>query len=303
MRGRKSNAKSAYTTNELPTRQFIADSKPTPSIKSCAKANGTNPAAIFSDAASRPTPYRTTSAESKTGSRNGTSGTSSATRQRSPWRSANFKPVCRSDTEVGRAAARKRCPSVSPEVQRRPVDRTRVASTSRVRRTRSVPRTSTTLAGRCNDTDELQQTPQTSPVTESSSRDRGRLPCKTQPAAGKTQPAAGKTQPTATSPSILPHPTVPVHSTKHANLDNKSTARDVLAEAVKSAWEKVSKFGGPSARGEFLPVLAALLFIVVAVIGRCVYTYMSTTPDPACSPQQPPQPEPLSHESDSFFGW
>lgn len=309
MRARASGVKSAA---ELPIRKFIPDSNT--SKKSCAKVNGTNPAAIFSDAGPsscvRPSSYRATPAESKTSGRNGkvasvasnrpVAGQSAVTRKRSPWRPTDVKPVYSSGTDVGRNGARKRCPSVSPEVHRRSIDRTRVSSTSGVRRTRSVPATSTTLDGRNNDL------PQTPPplIIQPSSRNRSR--------------SSGETQPAERTPSKLPRPVVPtVHSTKQtlATPKDKLTASDVIAQAVnlvKTAWDKVLKVGGPPVRGRFLPVLAALFFVVIAIIGRCVYiTHMNTAPAPRptqeFSPPQSLQPsrEELvsSSQSESIWSW
>lgn len=180
-----------------------------------------------------------------------------ATRQRSPWRPLNAKQVRSSETEVGRAGTRRtRCGSVTPDVQRRPVDRVRAASATRVRRTRSAPTTST-LAGRHNDSDDLP----------------------------KIAPDRDETQPAERPQSGLPRPVVPVHSTKQTTSDDKATAR--VARAVKLAWKHISKVGGSRVRGAgFLPLLAALLFIVVAIIAGCVYTYTDTTPVPAESSSQ-----------------
>lgn len=300
--------KSAYS-NELPIRQHIPDGNSKPRVKSHAKAKERNLTPIFSDARAsssvRPPSCRATPAESRTSGKNGTTsgGTSEAggrsrpmagqsaavTRQQSPWRPADDK--CgprRSDTEI---RARKRRPSVSPVVQRRLVDRTGT-STTKVRRTKSVPVTSITPANRSDSSDDLPQTP---PVAEEpSSRGRGRLP--------------GETQPAGRSPSRLPRLVVEVQSTKQApaTADDKPTVcmPHIIVQAVKSAWNKVSKVESP--------VLTALLFIFVVVVGGCAYACINTPAPPSPSPEvlpppqlvQPSQETPVSpSQSDGIWAW
>jgi len=302
--------KSAYT-NELPIRQSTSH-KSTTSAKSsratagrACKTNGTNPAAIFSEAGPssclRPSSCKVTPAESRASRRSGAvaAGTSApavgggqpvVTRQRSPWRPTNvIKPVRSSDAEVGHNGTRNRGVSVSPERRRRPTDRSRATSTIPVRRTKSVPVTST-LA---NNSDDL---PKTSPVIEPSSCDRDK--------------SQDETKMVERPQSRLPRPIFPVHSTKQTP-ENMPPASNVIARAVKSAWNKVSEVGDPLTSGGFLPVLAALLIVALAVVGGCAYTYINATPAPppsrTVSPPQPSQPwprEPLSSsQSDTMWEW
>jgi len=288
-------------------RQSTPHSKSAATVKSRAKTNpnhdGTNPAAIFSDAGTssvRPSSYRATPGGAKSTGRSGRvagSGTgrlathkAAVARQRSPWRPTHVSPMPRSsDPEVDRAAGRRRCPSLSPEAkQRRPTDRTRASSTTRVRRTCSVQETTTTVASGSDP-------PQMLPVEEPSHLGCGKSP-------GETQPATSL----ARSPRLI----TPARSTKPAKTtsNNKPRARDVIAEALKSAWEEVSKVASPSILREFLPVLAALLFVIVAVIGACVYTYMCDTPAPSpqevlpLQPLQPSQQKPASPPN-SIWAW
>lgn len=281
--GARSAVKSAYN-DELPLRQFIPDSKPTTINKSRVNVNESNPAAIFCDAgvSSCLTPpyYRITPAQRKVSGRSDTvsssarkpvAGQTAAARQRSPWRPANIKPaVLHSDHEVGRNGRLKRCPSVSSEAQRRPADRIRAASAPRVRRTRSVPVTSTTPTDRRDDRNDILQT---SLNTETSDRSGGR--------------SHSETWPAERFQSRLPRPVVPVHSIKQTpdTVGDKPTPSKVglIAKSMKSAWEKVLKVGDLSTKGGFLPVLIALLFVIIAVIVGCVFTYLNAKSSPSSS--------------------
>jgi len=321
--------KSAYS-NELPIRQLSPD-KSTTSSKSRAKSAcpecktaGSNPASFFSRVASssssRASTCKVTPEERRVGRRTGVTPTGGSrpavgssqpatTRQRSPWRPANVKPVRSSNTEVDRSATRKRCLSVSSEVQRRPTDHSRAASTSRVRRTKSVPEAST-LASCHNDSVQLPETP---PVRELLSCDHAishdEDPCENQ--------IADKPQ------SRLPPPVVPVHSNKETPITppkKKPSACNLIAQEVKSAgnrivqamssaWKKVSsaEIGGQRTSGRFLPVLVALLFLALVFISGSVYIYMSISKTPAPLPPQPLQPsqqKPVSsYQSNTIWHW
>jgi len=222
---------------------------------------------------------------------------------------------------VEKTSERKRCPCVSPQVQRRPTDRTDDAVACRVRRTRSVPATSTTL-GRHHDNDD--DFPRTLPSREPTIRSRGRSPKKTQPvklplekthhllrgSSSRVPPTLPNTEPTSHSrgrspektqpvkkshqlvkrcPSRLPRPVPPAHSTKHIQVteDSKPTSFTVTAKAaLKSAWNKVSKIGGSTTRTISL-LLLALLSVVVAVGSYCMYTYVNRTQVPSSFEEEP----------------
>ena len=269
MRGRASSVKSAYTA-EPPTPQSTADKSTTNAKCTRATAAGradktavTNPTAIFSEtAAVRPSSSqaegrvgrcRTAAGVAPAGARTSTvpgGQTATVARPRSPWRySTNLKPVRSSDAEVGRNDTRCRraaAGGVSASPERRP----RSASTSRVRRTKSVPATSTGN----NDADDL-------PVP------RSILKPSTPPLLAALHVEEKPPQPISTDP-VVPE------QTPKDKPPPPPTTSEALAQAAKSTWRKVSR---PVVDGGFQPVLVALLVVALAVVAGCVYAYASKT--------------------------